>query len=285
MPMLTSHLIKHFEEKFSLNIKSIKALNGGDINEVYFLDDHNKKYVVKINKAHLFPRMSKKEVSGLDALRETGTIDVPKVLGYGDFETTSYLIVEFRESGKASHKFWELFGQAMAALHLTTHETFGFKEDNYLGSLQQYNNSFETASQFFIHQRLMPQFKMASDKGYVFKELDSFCQKVEQLVPNEPPALIHGDLWSGNYLVNSQNKPCLIDPAVAYAPREMDLAMMKLFGGFDDRLFSAYDEAFQLKPDWKKRIKLWQLYYILAHLNLFGGHYYIQAKEIMSYYQ
>ena len=282
--MLTSHLRKHLEEKFSLNIKSIRALSGGDINEVYFLEDQNKKYVVKINKAHLFPGMFKKEVSGLNALRKTGAIDVPEVLGYGDFETNTYLILDYRESGKASHKFWELFGQAMAALHHTTHETFGFKEDNYLGSLPQYNDNFETSSQFYIHQRLMPQFKMASDKGYVFKNLDSFYQRVKELIPNEPPALIHGDLWSGNYLVNSQNKPCLIDPAVAYASREMDLAIMKLFGGFDDRLFSAYDEAFQLKPDWEKRIKLWQLYYILAHLNLFGGHYYTQAKEIMSQY-
>jgi fructosamine-3-kinase len=282
--MLTAHLRKHLQERFSLNIKSIRALSGGDINEVYLIEDQNKKYVAKINEAHLFPGMFKKEVSGLNALRKTGAIDVPEVLGYGDFETNTYLILDYRESGKASHKFWELFGQAMAALHQTTHETFGFKEDNYLGSLPQYNDNFETASQFYIHQRLMPQFKIAFDKGYVFENLDSFYQRVKELIPNEPPALIHGDLWSGNYLVNSQNKPCLIDPAVAYAPREMDLAMMKLFGGFDDRLFSAYDEAFQLKPDWEKRIKLWQLYYILAHLNLFGGHYYTQAKEIMSQY-
>jgi hypothetical protein len=114
--------------------------------------------------------------------------------------------------------------------------------------------------------------------------LDAFYKQVEQLIPDELPALIHGDLWSGNYLVNSENKPCLIDPAVAYAPREMDLAMMKLFGGFDERMFQAYQESFPLENDFEERIPLWQLYFILAHVNLFGGHYYSRAKEIMAYY-
>jgi hypothetical protein len=92
--MLTAHLRKHLEERFSLNIKFIRALSGGDINEVYLIEDQNKKYIAKINKAHLFPGMFKKEVSGLDALRETGAIDVPKVLGYGDFEIYTYLIFD-----------------------------------------------------------------------------------------------------------------------------------------------------------------------------------------------
>jgi hypothetical protein len=126
---------------------------------------------------------------------------------------------------------------------------------------------------------------MAAENGYDFRNLDSFYQKVAQLIPEEKPALIHGDLWSGNYLVNANNKPCLIDPAVAYGPREMDLAMMQLFGGFDNRLLSVYNEAFPLEKDWKARIKLWQLYYILGHVNLFGGHYYTSAKDIISRYR
>ena len=162
--------------------------------------------------------------------------------------------MEYRESRKASHKFWELFGQLMAALHHTTHEIFGFKEDNYFDSLRPYDDNCETASQFFVLQRLMPQFKMASDKEDVFKEPDSLVLRLEQLI--EFAALIRGDLRLINYLVNLENKPCFIGLAVAYPLSEIDQVLMRLYKGFDDRLSSAYNKAFQLKPDWQKRIKL-----------------------------
>ena len=116
----------------------------------------------------------------------------------------------------------------MAALHHTTQESFGFKEDNYFDSLRPYDDNCETASQFFVLQRLMPQFKMASDKEDVFKESDSSCQWLEQLIPNEPPALIRGDLRLSDYLVNLENKPCFIDLVVTYAPRKMNFIMIVL---------------------------------------------------------
>lgn len=282
--MLESKLKYHLEDRFDLQIKSSKALSGGDINAVFLLEDQDQKYVAKINGVDKFPEMFMKEANGLTALREKKTIDIPEVLGYGDFDQNTYLLIEYRESGKPSKEFWDLFGRQMAALHTNTRDTFGFTEDNYYGSLPQYNDACDTAVDFFISQRLEPQFRMAAENGYDFKNLDTFYQKVENLIPDEEPALIHGDLWSGNYLINSDNEPCLVDPAVAYAPREMDLAMMQLFGGFNDRLFSAYDEAFPLEKDWKERIKLWQLYYVLGHVNLFGGSYYNSAKGIISKY-
>lgn len=130
----------------------------------------------------------------------------------------------------------------------------------------------------------MPQFQLACENGYEFAQLDTFYKKLEQLIPEEKSSLIHGDLWSGNYLINAQDQPCLIDPAVSYAPREMDLAMMRLFGGFEHRLFLAYDKAFPLEEDWEERLQLWQLYYILGHVNLFGGNYYTSAKAIIKRY-
>ena len=282
--MLPVALKTHLEERFLLSIKNIKPLSGGDINDVYLLETENQNYVVKVNEVNTFPAMFKKEVNGLEALRKTHAIDIPEVLGFGNFEKHTYLVLAYKKSGKLSNRFWEVFGQQMAALHQNSREHFGFKEDNYYGSLQQYNQKESTASRFFIHQRLMPQFKLAGENGYEFKQLDLFYKRAEQLIPEEKPSLIHGDLWSGNYLVDSQDKPCLIDPAVSYAPREMDLAMMHLFGGFDHRLFQAYDEAFPLKEDWKERVQLWQLYYILGHVNLFGGNYYTFAKAIMKKY-
>ncbi|NEV94721.1 fructosamine kinase family protein [Psychroflexus sp. YR1-1] len=272
------------EERFSFAIKSAQALRGGDINSVFLLKGWNGNVVVKVNKASAFPKMFQKEANGLSALKSTQAIDVPEVLGYGDFKTRTYLMMEYKPSGQADQGFWELFGQQLADLHRNTQETFGFMEDNYIGSLPQYNGSAASASEFYIEQRLEPQVKMAKDNGYEFENIESFYQKLEEMIPDETPSLIHGDLWSGNYLVNSEGKPCLIDPAVAYAPREMDLAMMKLFGGFDDKLFQAYDESFPFEKDWEKRIALWQLYHILVHVNLFGGHYYQRAKDVLGCY-
>lgn len=282
--MLSVKLKTHLEEGFDFIIKSTQGLSGGDINSVYHIKTKDDQFVVKVNRADAFPEMFQKEAKGLMALRDTGSIDVPQILGFGDFEDSTYLLLEYKEPGKADRQFWELFGHQLATLHQNTREKFGFDEDNYIGSLPQYNRSTSSASEFFIEQRLKPQFEMAKTRGFNFNNLDDFYKKVEQLIPDELPALIHGDLWSGNYLVTSNNKPCLIDPAVAYATREMDLAMMKLFGGFDDRMLKAYQESFPLEDNFEERIPLWQLYYILAHVNLFGGHYYSRAKEIMACY-
>ncbi|MDT0293593.1 fructosamine kinase family protein [Mesonia ostreae] len=282
--MLPVSLKTHLEEMFLFSVKETKALSGGDINEVYLLKTSYQDYVVKVNKVNVFPAMFKKEVNGLETLRKTHSIDIPEVLGFGDFEHYTYLVLAHKESGKESTQFWETFGRQMAALHQNSQEHFGFEEDNYYGSLWQCNKRENTASAFFIQQRLMPQFQLAGENGYEFAQLDTFYKKIEQLIPQEKPSLIHGDLWAGNYLINAQNQACLIDPAVSYAPREMDLAMMHLFGGFDDRLFQTYNEAFPLKEDWKARVKLWQLYYILGHVNLFGGNYYNSAKAIIKSY-
>lgn len=282
--MLSPDFKKHLEDRFDFCIKGQQALNGGDINDAYLLSSEDDQLVLKVNQVKNFPDLFQKEANGLHMLRSTETIDVPKVYGYGNFDNFTYLLIEYKKPGKVRPQFWEDFGQQLAALHQQTNATFGFSEDNYVGSLQQYNGSAEKASEFYIEQRLKPQFEIATKNGFTFENLESFYQKVEHLVPDEPPALIHGDLWSGNYVVNSEHQPCLIDPAVAYAPREMDLAMMKLFGGFDDKIFETYHEHFPLEKDWEQRLGLWQLYYILVHLNIFGGHYYSRAKELMSQY-
>ncbi|SDG89386.1 fructosamine kinase family protein [Psychroflexus sediminis] len=282
--MLTNDLKKHLEERFSFTIKSAQALRGGDINSVFHLKAKTNDVIVKVNKASVFPKMFQKESNGLTALRATEAIDVPEVLGYADYNSQTYLVMEYKPSGQINQEFWELFGQQLADLHRKTKEAFGFMEDNYIGSLPQYNRSAATASEFYREKRLKPQFQMAKDRGYEFENIEILYQKLDQIIPNEPPALIHGDLWSGNFLVNSNNKPCLIDPAVAYAPREMDLAMMKLFGGFDDLMYTTYQESFPFEKDWEDRMGLWQLYYILVHVNIFGGSYYKRAKDLIGYY-
>ncbi|HER40768.1 MAG TPA: fructosamine kinase, partial [Salinimicrobium catena] len=164
----------------------------------------------------------------------------------------------------------------------TIQPKFGFHAPNYIGSLPQYNHHHDSAADFYIQERLEPQFRMALDAGYAFHGLEKIFQVFSEMIPKEAPALIHGDLWSGNYISNEQGLPCLIDPAVSYGPREMDLAMMKLFGGFPEEVFDQYDSLFPVEPGFKDRIEMWQLYYLLVHLNIFGSSYLGQVKNILT---
>ena len=282
--MLDDNVLKHIEKTNSLSIISHNALTGGDINQVYLLQTSKKPLVLKLNFADKYPRMFAAEATGLRHLQIPKVIDVPEVITHAEFKNLAYLLLEYKDPGPKINNFWEIFGEQMANLHKQTNTKFGFIENNYIGSLPQYNNEWDNAAEFYINQRLEPQFKIASSKGYRFENIESFFSSIDKLIPKEKPALIHGDLWSGNFLVNSSGLPCLIDPATSYAPREMDLAMMKLFGGFDSQFFSTYKEIFPLEKEWENRIKLWQLYYILVHVNLFGGGYYDSAKKIIKHY-
>ena len=290
MPSLTSrisenNLLEKIGREINFEIKNAAALSGGDINEVYLLEDVlGEKRVVKINLAGKFPGMFAAEKTGLEALCRARCFDIPKAGQPGKIGDLAYLVLEYKQPAAKASNFNELFGQNLAYLHKNSAAKFGFKQDNYIGSLRQFNKARSSAADFYISQRLLPQLKLAVRKGFDIMPDQSFFRNLLNLVPNEPPALIHGDLWNGNYLVNANGEPCLIDPATAYAPREMDLAMMKLFGGFDEEIFEVYDSEFPLQPGFEERLKLWQLYYLLVHLNLFGSGYLSQVQQILKTY-
>jgi hypothetical protein len=279
--MFENEALYKIAEENKLKNPKFSRLTGGDINDVFLITSEGKKLVVKINNASKFPGMFAAEKAGLEALQKPSVIDVPNVLGIGEIDSTAYLLIEFRESAAKNTDFWETFGKQMAALHKTTSIEFGFHQDNYIGSLPQRNNKKTSAADFYISERLEPQLKLAKDKGYDLGVEKSFFRNILAIIPDEKPALIHGDLWGGNYLVNAEGNPCLIDPATAFAPREMDLAMMKLFGGFNKQLFEVYYQKFPLELGFEERIPLWQLYYLLVHLNLFGTGYKPQVTSII----
>ncbi|WP_405208198.1 fructosamine kinase family protein [Aquimarina sp. LLG6339-5] len=282
--MLSKELIKHLENLLSEKIISTKPLSGGDINEVFILTTNNRETVVKINSASNFPRMFKAETRGLQELIDANIFKIPEVLLFGKVADVSFLLLEYIESGNKAQDFWSIFGEQLANLHQQSNPYFGFESDNYIGSLPQYNSKYSSASEFYITQRLQPQFEMAIKRGFSFSGLDSFYVAIENEIPDEASSLIHGDLWSGNFLIDINGSPCLIDPAVAYAPREMDISMMHLFGGFEYELFEVYNDIFPLVDGWKTRMEIWQLYYLLVHLNLFGISYYNGVKSIVGRY-
>ncbi len=282
--MLSPKLKTHFEQLLSEKINAVIPLSGGDINQVYVLHTAGQKFVVKINKSSAFPTLFEAEAKGLGHLYQTNTFRIPDDVRWGKVNETIFLMLEFIDSGTPIKGFWSVFGKQLAKLHQTTRPYFGFEEDNYIGTLKQYNTKKSIASEFYITQRLEPQFELAFQKGFSFSNLEQFYKNVSAEIPNEPSSLIHGDLWSGNFMVDNNGMPCLIDPSVSYASREMDIAMMYLFGGFDQKLFETYNETFPMTPNWRDRLSLWQLYYLLVHLNLFGSSYYPRVKSIVNGY-
>ena len=283
LPMLSESFKSYLNTLLPAQLTAVSVLTGGDINRVYKLDTRAKTFVIKVNDAHAFPNMFELERLGLEHIAASKSFPVPQVLLTGSYEDQSFLILEYLKSAPKTENFAEIFGENLAQMHQKT-APFGFERDNYIGSLHQANAHEANALDFYINQRLVPQFRRARDTGYAFKNVDRFYKNLSDLIPNEPAALIHGDLWSGNYMVNEDGHPALIDPATCYAPREIDIALMHLFGGFDAQIFEVYNHRFPLVSGWRNRLKIWQLYYILVHVNLFGGSYYASAKAILQDY-
>jgi protein-ribulosamine 3-kinase len=121
------------------------------------------------------------------------------------------------------------------------------------------------------------------EAGMAFR-FERLFHRLDTLFPTEPPALLHGDLWSGNFLCDTQGRPVLIDPAVYYGHREMDLAMTRLFGGSDAALYAAYTDEWPLERGWEERVDLCNLYPLLVHVNLFGGSYITQVEAVLRRY-
>ena len=268
---------------FPSGYHSFTHLSGGDINEVVHvkINDESDK-VIKINSAQKFPKMLEIEGKSLEFLSNNG-INVPIVVKSGEVENQQYLVLEYIFGASKSPTFWDDFGVEMINLHQNTNDTFGLHSDNYIGSLPQSNKSHSTWTDFFLNERCIPQVKLATDSGYLeisdLKTFERFYNEVDSIWPKEKPALLHGDLWSGNYMVDSKGSPLLIDPAIYYGHREMDIGMMHLFGGFHSDLFDKYNELFPLETGWKERIRYNQLYYLLVHLNLFGLGYKSQVMN------
>jgi len=283
-PMSEDEIIQTICKQHGFICQGYERLSGGDINAVFRIYSKNESFVLKYNQTSKFSDLFEKEALGLKLLHSSQSFHIPKVIARGQKGNISFLFLEYIPSGDKSVNFWNIFASRLAKLHQTTQTYFGYETYNYIGTLKQYNGLRTSASDFYIEQRLQPQFELAQRNGYNFTGVSQLYQHCRQCIPHEAPSLIHGDLWSGNYLINVQGEPALIDPATVFAPREMDLAMMQLFGGFDPIVFKYYDTLFPLAPQWKSRIKLWQLYYILVHVNLFGKGYFAQAQSIINHY-
>jgi len=267
-----------------IKIIDYKQLHGGSVNFSYHLQTSKSSFFIKINQQKAFPLMFEKELNGLIHLSEF--FYVPEFICKGEYADLSFLVLDYVETHQANNQFWQCFGEKLALLHQNTAKQFGYKEDNYNGSLKQLNSEKQTWSEFFVENRLMIQCQLARDNQSIdalfVSQFEKIYPKIAEIFPTEKPSLLHGDLWSGNFLIGKNDTPILIDPAVYYGHREVDIAMSLLFGGFDKQFYTHYNEQFPLEKGWESRVDIANLYPLMVHVNLFGASYAQRVKSVIK---
>jgi fructosamine-3-kinase len=269
-------------------IEQVQPVFGGDINSTFLLGTNAGRLFLKTNTAAPAD-MFEREYNGLQLLRATNAFTVPKPLAYGSEGDNTFLVMEYMAKGRPANNFWQQFGHGLAAIHNHTQNWFGLDENNYIGTIPQPNKHTDTWAGFYAQQRIMHLMQKALEqKSCSVNDVvlaEKLCTRFDTLFPKEPPALLHGDLWSGNFMAGEDGRPVIYDPAVYYGHREMDIAMTMLFGGFDKQFYHYYNEAHPLQAGWQQRVQLCQLYPLLVHLLLFGGHYYYSVMDVIKQYQ
>lgn len=258
-------------------------LRGGDIASAWRLSlADGRSLFYKTARGGIFPA----EAAGLEALAAPGVLRVPTVVAVAP----DFLALEAITPGRRGPGFFERFGRQLATLHRTSSPSFGFERDNFIGATPQPNPERLAGpgvwAAWFWEHRLHYMLQRADARGLVGPSLSQAMARLEPKLPallegtDEPPSLLHGDLWGGNFLVDEAGEPVLIDPATHYGHREAELAMTLLFGGFPEPFYRAYEATWPLPSGWRRRVGLYQLYHVLNHLLLFGGGYEQQALQL-----
>lgn len=268
------------------------ALGGGMINQAARVEAGGGRYFVKW-KADAPPGFFEAEARGLNLLRTSNSFRFPEVVASGDCTggQPAYLILEWIDTAPHvdQRRYAEKFGHALAALHRVTAASFGLDHDNYCGAIPQHNTPAARWPDFFRDQRLIPQIETARRLGHLppYRQqlLDAALDRVEDVLgaSDNPPSLLHGDLWSGNYIVTAGSEPALVDPSAYYGDREVEIAYTQLFGGLAFYL-DAYNEVYPLGEGYEYRRPMLQLYPMLNHLNHFGEQYGGGVDSICAYY-
>jgi fructosamine-3-kinase len=266
------------------SILAARPLGGGCIHQAARVDTPSGSIFCKWNVGAV-GRGFGAEARGLDSLREAasdGGLVIPEVLGWMDAgdEGPGWLALAYLPPSRPGADYDEQLGRGLAALHAPVDGAWGWSEDNLIGSLAQANPPTERWDDFWADARLGAQIEMAAEGGRIdgtdrrlLERTAAESRGLLDAVEADGPSIVHGDLWAGNVHAGPDGRPVLIDPAVYRGHREVDLAMADLFGGLSDRAASAYREVAPPVDGYLRRRPLYQLYYLLVHLNLFGSSY------------
>ena len=269
-------------------VQRSRPLSGGDTSSIYQIELESTTVIAKTNSASGTPDLLKAEQLGLAALAQHGIVATPKVQLYEQHTSGELLIMEYVPAGEKTTKALRAFGQQMARLHQISIPTFGWEHANYIGKLPQSNSAHPNWPQFYAHERLQPQLRLAIDAGLLSVQDAPTAERTEEVcnnflgLPRASP--LHGDLWAGNYLIDQSGKAYIIDPSFYYGHAEIDLAMSRLFGGFGPSFYEGYHEIIPLQAGAEDRRDIYQLYYLLVHLNMFGRSYLSSVQHILNRY-
>jgi fructosamine-3-kinase len=282
--------LKALEAAVGARVMGTRPIGGGDINRAFAVTLADGRRLFAKTNAHEPPGMFAAEARGLAWLAEAKALRVPEVVAVGPGFLALELVGATVAAARPARDFDERLGRGLAALHRFGAPRFGLDHDNFIGRLPQANAAASGGGSwaaFYRERRLEPQLRRAADGGLATSRLRAgfarlFAALDDLVGPAEPPSRLHGDLWGGNHLVDESGAPCLCDPAAYGGHREIDLAMMRLFGGFAPRVFEAYDEAWPLSAGHAERVALYQLYPLMVHVNLFGGGYVGQVEGLLD---
>ncbi|MDQ3277827.1 MAG: fructosamine kinase family protein [Bacteroidota bacterium] len=263
----------------------LRSISGGSINETYHVRFGNASFFCKVNSATKFPHLFDTERNSLTLIGRQNKIKTPAVIDCFEAGEEQFLLLEWIDEGERTTAFWKMFGEQLAALHSVKSETCGLEEDNYMGSVPQYNREMADWCSFFAEQRLIPMIERCVENQLLnsidYKEVEKLILKLPAIFNEEKPSLLHGDLWSGNFLCNNNAAPVLIDPAAYHGHRSIDLAMTTLFGGFQKPFYDAYHYHYPLPENHKEQWAVCNLYPLLIHLYLFGTSYLTSVRNTL----
>jgi fructosamine-3-kinase len=256
-----------------LQVESAQPVGGGCIHECYRVAIGGRKFFVKCNDGSQADSLAA-EADGLAALRGIG-LRAPELISHGTAGGKAFLLLEFLDLD--GRRDFAALGRMLAEAHRKAGPRFGWSRDNYIGATPQANGWCDDWAEFWLERRLKPQLELAQRQGFDLRFDEDLLPKGH----SPQPALLHGDLWSGNAGF-TKDGPVVFDPAVYYGDREADLAMTELFGGFPRAFYAAYEETYPLEDGHQARKHLYNLYHLLNHLNLFGAGYLSQVKETLG---
>ena len=268
----------------AFHTESAAAVGGGSINDAFRIEGAGRAFFVKRNRPGL-RAMFDSEARSLGRIVATGTLRAPAPVCVGENAAHCFLVLEHLRLGAGSPAAEDELGAGLAAMHRHTGASFGWDEDNTIGSTPQLNTPCANWVDFFAQRRLGYQLELALERGAPARLLDAGKRVQQELGQffrgySPQPSLLHGDLWGGNWGCDEGGRPVIFDPACYYGDREADLAMTELFGGFGDRFYQSYVNAWAIDPGYNTRKVLYNLYHVLNHFNLFGGGYAAQAGNM-----